>query len=135
MTEFDYTTLTEVSLFVNRTDVVDPVDPNNNGNSTDGNNTNINNNTNNDNQQNLTLPDLDAALRYYEIYRKMYLLAESDGPYLNGTHQQSIDNWYMYEFTKPFVLQYSYGDLSWDPELDIILIFVDLGPSMIFTQK
>jgi len=80
--------------------------------------------------------DLDAALRYYKIYRVMYLLAVSDGPYLTSKNQVSTtNNWFYYEFREPFVLQFAYGDLSWDPELDIIAIFVDLGPSMIFTGK
>lgn len=65
----------------------------------------------------------------------MYLLAESEGPYMfdtYGTEQQQI---YNYVFTKDFVLEFAYGDLSSNPELDILTIFVDLGPSMMFTQK
>jgi hypothetical protein len=31
------------------------------------------------------------------------------------------------------VLEFAYGDLSSNPELDILTIFVDLGPSMMFT--
>jgi len=79
--------------------------------------------------------DLDAAMRYYRIYHVMYLLAVSDGPYLTSTNQVSANNWFYYEFNLPFVLQFAYGDLSWEPELDIIAIFIDLGPSMIFTEK
>ena len=52
----------------------------------------------------------------------MYLIAESFGPYLNGTLNRIVDS--------PFDLEFFYGDLS-SPELDIILIRVDLGPSMI----
>lgn len=74
-------------------------------------------------------------MNYYRINHKMYLLAESDGPYLNNDYQKSVNNWFYFSFTKPFVLQFSYGDLSWNPELDILIIVVELGPSMIFTTK
>jgi len=52
----------------------------------------------------------------------MYLIAESFGPYLNGTLNNIVDS--------PFDLEFYYGDRS-TPELDIIFIRVDLGPSMI----
>lgn len=53
----------------------------------------------------------------------MYLLAESYGPYLNGTLQNVV--------TSPFEFLFLYGDLSTDPQLPIISISVDLGPAMI----
>ncbi len=59
----------------------------------------------------------------------MYLLAESDGPYLVGRQPLNTVQ------TQAFALEYAYGDLSSDPELDIIATFVDLGPSMIMVNK
>ena len=53
----------------------------------------------------------------------MYLLAESNGPFLNGTFNNLVDG--------PFELKYIYGDLSSYPELPIIKVQIDLGPSMI----
>lgn len=50
--------------------------------------------------------DLEAALRYYNIYRKMYLLAESDGPWMitnNGTEPNDLYQFH-YTFNKEFVL-------------------------------
>jgi hypothetical protein len=53
----------------------------------------------------------------------MYLLAESNGPYLDGTLNNLVDG--------PFELKFRYGDLSSNPQLPIIQIKVNLGPSMI----
>lgn len=55
----------------------------------------------------------------------MYLIAESKGPYLNGSSLNNIVD-------GPFELKYNYGDLSSNPELSIIKMTVVLGPSMIF---
>ena len=44
----------------------------------------------------------------------MYLLAESNGPFLNGTFNNLVDG--------PFELKYIYGDLSSYPELPIIKV-------------
>ena len=59
----------------------------------------------------------------------MYLLAESDGPYLVGRQPLHTVQ------TQAFALEYAYGDLSSDPELEIIVTSVDLGPSMIMVNK
>ena len=61
----------------------------------------------------------------------MYLLAESDGPYLIGELDASFDM----VRSGPFIAQYYYGDLSSDPELDILFCYVDLGPSMTMLKK
>ena len=53
----------------------------------------------------------------------MYLLAESNGPYLNGSLNVLVD--------MPFELRFKYGDLSYNPQLPIISIDVNLGTSMI----
>ena len=84
------------------------------------------NSCNQTNGQNITvvvINQTEAALRYYKTYLKMYLLAESGGPYLNGTLKVIVD--------EPFELKMDYGDLSSNPELPIIRLDVDLGPSMI----
>lgn len=53
----------------------------------------------------------------------MYLLAESNGPYLDGTLNNLVDG--------PFEFKFRYGDLSSNPQLPIIQLKVNLGPSMI----
>jgi hypothetical protein len=55
----------------------------------------------------------------------MYLIAESFGPYLNGSLYNLIDNY--------FDLEFEYGDLS-NPQLPIILIRVNLGNAMIMCK-
>ena len=54
----------------------------------------------------------------------MYLLAESNGPFLDGTLNVLVDG--------PFELKFKYGDLSSNPQLPIIKLNVDLGESMTF---
>jgi len=49
----------------------------------------------------------------------MYLIAESYGPYLEGSLKYKVD--------RPFEIKFKYGDLSEDPELPIIRLDVDLG--------
>lgn len=55
----------------------------------------------------------------------MYLIAESFGPYLNGSLYNLIDSY--------FDLEFEYGDLS-NPQLPIILIRVNLGNAMIMCK-
>lgn len=82
--------------------------------------------------------DLEAALRYYAIYRKMYLLSVSDGPYMVDDLgiEPHLQHFY-YKFQGPFVLQFHYYDLSQQADIpqDIILAFVELGPLMTMCSK
>ena len=67
---------------------------------------------------------------YYSVFQKWVLGANSYGPYLDSYAGSSLQM----TFTEPFAIQYSYGDRS-NPELDIILITVELGSSMIMLNK